>query len=166
MHNTDERVRFNDRLSVLDERGGSEDMESCLVSGSESRDDSTAMSRDEESSRDDGDGSRSKRSKRHVRAQRKNSGSWSFSQEDLSFDRLCKAAREQAYDPSRYALTGVYGFSVSGATQTCVSCCSVYNLTDGPKTLGHFCPRCHRHAAIHSFAWPYTNHKHALPCVC
>ncbi|QNQ00016.1 YALIA101S03e22056g1_1 [Yarrowia lipolytica] len=163
MHNTDERVRFNDRLSVLDERGGSEDMESCLVSGSESRDDSTAMSRDEESSRDDGDVSRSKRSKRHVRAQRKNSGSWSFSQEDLSFDRLCKAAREQAYDPSRYALTGVYGFSVSGATQTCVSCCSVYNLTDGPKTLGHFCPRCHRHAAIHSFAWPYTNHKHALP---
>lgn len=165
MHNTDERVRFNDRLSVLDERGGSEDADSCLVSDSESlRDDSTAMSRDEESlSRDDGGGSRSKRSKRHIRAQRKNSGSWSFSQEDLDFDKLCKSAREHAYDPSKYALAGVYGFSVSGATQTCASCGSVYNLSDGPKTLGHFCPRCHRHAAVHSFAWPYTNHRHALP---
>ncbi|KAG5366399.1 Histone-lysine N-methyltransferase SET9 [Yarrowia sp. B02] len=156
MHHSE---RFHDRLSVLDERAGSEDLDMCLVSDDESRD---TMSRDDESSSRDDDGRR-QRTRRHVRSQRKNSGSWTFTEEDLAFDRLGKAAREQAYDPAKYALSGVYGFSVSGATQTCVSCCSVYNLTDGPKALGHFCPRCHRHAAIHSFAWPYTNYKHALP---
>lgn len=156
MHN-DERVRFNDRLSVLDERAS--DMDSCLVSDNDSRDDT--VSRDEESSsRDEGD--RSQRSKRHTRA-RKNSGTWSFGQEDLNFDRLCKSAREQAYDPKQYALDGVYGFTCSGATQSCRSCYSIYNLMDGPHTLGHYCPRCHRHAAVHNFAWPYTNHKHSLP---